>query len=88
MGARQGFKWNRELLAYSAWLWWREWGEWPTTVDWRRADENHPAYAAVYDHYTTWDDMLSAAQEIQNKVSARHVRAVTPLAPRHGLVSV
>lgn len=57
--------WDRDSLAYAAFLFKRREGRYPSSSDWLVRGENNPAQRTVFNYFPTWSALVEAAQEIE-----------------------
>jgi hypothetical protein len=82
-GPRSGFRWNRELIAYSIDLWHRQYLEAPVQDDWEHAGPNHPCRLTVLRVFGTWNAAIRAAG-LEPRPRGRNRRWSRQRCPRSG----
>lgn len=60
-GPREGFRWNRETIAYAIDLWHRRHLHTPTAAEWERAGRDHPCRQTVLRVFGSWNAAIRHA---------------------------
>lgn len=60
-GPREGFRWDRETIAYAIELWHRRHLRTPTVAEWEQAGPDHPCRATVQRVFGSWSAAMRAA---------------------------